>query len=47
MFHSNKKSRYNKQLLDETEYDMEFEMESELEQALPSWQTWMKMTPNL
>lgn len=47
MFQSNKKSRDDKQLLDETEYDMEFEMECELEQASPSWQTWMKMTPNL
>ena len=35
-FHSNEKSRDNEQLLDETEYDMEFEMECELEQALPS-----------
>ena len=46
-FHSNQKSRDNKQLLDEAEYDMEFEMECELEQASPSWQTWMKITPNL
>lgn len=36
MFQSNKKSRDDKQLLDETEYDMEFEMECELEQASPS-----------
>ena len=47
MFHSNQKSRDNKQLLDEAECDMEFEMECELEQASPSWQTWMKITPNL
>lgn len=46
-FHSNQKSRDNKQLLDEAEYDMEFEMECELEQASPSWQTRMKITPNL
>ena len=36
MFHSNQKSRVNKQLLDETECDMAFEMESELEQTLHS-----------